>query len=131
MVVGTHGSTYGGNPLAMAVGEAAFDELSKPEFLERVRAMSNHLGQSLEGLKDRHPGLVLELRGKGLLRGLKLATPPKPIQAAARARRLLVGVAGDNVLRLAPPLIVDESHIAQAIDTLDAAFSAVRAEAAA
>ncbi|MBI1187912.1 MAG: acetylornithine/succinylornithine family transaminase [Alphaproteobacteria bacterium] len=131
MIVGTHGSTYGGNPLAMAVGEAAFDELSNPHFLERVRAMANHLGQSLEGLKDRHPELVLDVRGKGLLRGLKLSTAPKPIQAAARARKLLVGVAGDNVLRLAPPLIVDESHIAQAIDTLDAALNAIHAEAAA
>ncbi|MGE0044348.1 MAG: aspartate aminotransferase family protein [Hyphomonadaceae bacterium] len=131
MVRGTHGSTYGGNPLAMAVGEAAFDELSNPEFLERVRAIANHFGQSLEGLKDRHPELIVETRGKGLLRGLKLTTDPKPIQAAARARKLLVGVAGDNVLRVAPPLIIDESHVAQAIDTLDAAFNAIHAEAAA
>jgi acetylornithine/N-succinyldiaminopimelate aminotransferase len=131
MTRGVHGSTYGGNPLAMAVGEAAFDELSKPEFLERVRAMANHMGQSLEGLKDRHPELIVEVRGKGLLRGLKLTTDPKPIQAAARARKLLVGVAGENVLRLAPPLIVDESHVAQAIDTLDAAFNTIHAEAAA
>jgi acetylornithine/N-succinyldiaminopimelate aminotransferase len=131
MTRGVHGSTYGGNPLAMAVGEAAFDELTKPEFLEQVRSTANHLGQSLEGLKDRHPGLIVEVRGKGLLRGLKLTTDPKPIQAAARARKLLVGVAGENVLRLAPPLIVDESHIAHAIDTLDAAFNTIHAEAAA
>ncbi|MGE0829391.1 MAG: aspartate aminotransferase family protein [Hyphomonadaceae bacterium] len=131
MARGTHGTTYGGNPLAMAVGEAAFDELSKPEFLERVRAISNHFGQSLEGLRDRHPELILEVRGKGLLRGLKLSTDPKPVQAAARQRKLLVGVAGENVLRMAPPLIIDETHIAQAIDTLDAAFNAIHAEAAA
>ena len=131
MMRGTHGTTYGGNPLAMAVGEAAFEELSKPDFLERVRAISSHLGQSLEGLKDRHPELILDVRGKGLLRGLKLSTDPKPIQAAARARKLLVGVAGDNVLRLAPPLIIDESHVSQAIDVLDAALNAIHAEAAA
>jgi acetylornithine/N-succinyldiaminopimelate aminotransferase len=115
----------------MAVGEAAFDEISKPEFLEHVRAISSHLGQSLEGLKDRHPELVLEVRGKGLLRGLKLSTDPKPLQSAARERKLLVGVAGENVLRLAPPLIVEEGHVAQAIDTLDAVFNAIHAEAAA
>ncbi|MBL8548759.1 MAG: aspartate aminotransferase family protein [Hyphomonadaceae bacterium] len=131
MAFGVHGSTYGGNPLAMAVGEAAFDEISKPEFLEHVRAISSHFGQSLEGLKDRHPELILEVRGKGLLRGLKLSTPPKPLQQAARERKLLVGVAGENVLRFAPPLIVEEGHIAQAIDTLDAVFNAVHAEAAA
>ncbi len=131
MVRGTHGTTYGGNPLAMAVGEAAFEELSKPDFLERVRAISSHLGQSLEGLKDRHPELIVDVRGRGLLRGLRLSTDPKPIQAAARARKLLVGVAGDNVLRLAPPLIIDESHVSQAIDVLDAALNAIHAEAAA
>jgi acetylornithine/N-succinyldiaminopimelate aminotransferase len=131
MVKGVHGSTYGGNPLAMAVGEAAFDEISRPEFLEHVRAISNHLGQSLEGLKDRHPEFILEVRGKGLLRGLKLKVDPKPLQAAARERKLLVGVAGENVLRLAPPLIVEEGHVAQAIDTLDAVFNVLHAEAAA
>jgi len=131
MTRGVHGSTYGGNPLAMAVGEAAFEEIAQPAFLEHVRSVANHFGQSLEGLKDRHPELIVEVRGKGLLRGLKLTTDPKPIQAAARARKLLVGVAGENVVRLAPPLIVEEAHLAQAIDTLDAVFNEIHAEAAA
>src|SRR5262249_21825620 len=113
MVKGVHGTTFGGNPLAMAVGNACFDELSKPEFLERVRVMSNHLGQALEGLKDRHPNLVVETRGKGLLRGLKLRNDPKHIQAKLRERKVLVGVAGENVLRLAPPLIIDQTQISQ------------------
>lgn len=127
MVRGVHGTTFGGNPLAMAVGFAVFEELTRPAFLEHVRAMSNQLGQSLEGLKDRHPGYVLEVRGKGLLRGLRLSADPKPVQAAARAHGLLVGVAGENVVRMAPPLIVEEGHIAKAIEALDAALTTARA----
>lgn len=124
MVRGVHGTTFGGNPLAMAVGNACYDELSRPEFLLRVNAIANHLGQSLEGLKDRHPDLIVEVRGKGLLRGLKLTVDPKVIQGKLRDRKVLVGVAGDNVLRLAPPLIIDEAQLAQAIDAIDAALSA-------
>jgi acetylornithine/N-succinyldiaminopimelate aminotransferase len=131
MVKGVHGTTFGGNPLAMAVGNACFDELSKPEFLERVRATANQLGQALEGLKDRHPNLVVEVRGKGLLRGLKLKIDPKEIQAKLRDRKVLVGVAGDNVLRLAPPLVINESEISQAIDAIDAVLAAQMAEAGA
>ena len=81
MVKGVHGTTFGGNPLAMAVGNACFDELSKPELLEHVNIVANHLGQALEGVKDRHPNLVVEVRGRGLLRGLKLKIDPKPLQA--------------------------------------------------
>jgi acetylornithine/N-succinyldiaminopimelate aminotransferase len=123
MTKGVHGTTFGGNPLAMAVANAAFDELNRPEFLAHVRDMANHLGQAMVGLKDRHPGLVMDVRGKGLLRGLKLSVDPKPVQAAARARKLLVGVAGDNVLRLAPPLIITPDHISEAIAALDGALA--------
>ena len=131
MVRGTHGTTFGGNPLAMAVGDACFDILNAPEFLARVRDMSNHFGQALEGLKDRHADLVQEVRGKGLLRGLKLAIDPKPVQNAARERKLLVGVAGENVLRIAPPLIIEPAHIAEAVAALDGALTSVEAERAA
>ncbi len=131
MVKGVHGTTFGGNPLAMAVGNACYDELAKPEFLERVNIMANVLGQALEGVKDRHPDLVVEARGKGLLRGLKLKVDPKSIQAKLRQRRVLVGVAGDNVLRLAPPLIIDEAQVSQAIDAIDAVLAAQMAEAGA
>lgn len=130
MVRGTHGTTFGGNPLAMAVGLAVFDEIAKPAFLAHVNVMANQLGQGLESLKDRYPDLVVETRGKGLLRGLKLTIDPKLVQATARARRLLVGVAGDNVLRLAPPLIIEASHISDAIAALDSALADVRAKAA-
>ncbi len=126
MVVGTHGTTYGGNPLAMAVGEAVFDVLNEPEFLDGVRRVANYLGQQLHSLKDAHPDLVLDVRGKGLLRGLKLAANPKPVQGFARDRKLLVGVAGDNVLRLAPPLIITEEHVREAVSGLDAALGDAR-----
>lgn len=129
MVRGTHGTTFGGNPLAMAVGNTAYDMLHEPAFLEHVRDVSNHLGQALEGLKDRHPGYVLEIRGRGLLRGVKLASDPKPAQAAARDRKLLVGVAGENCVRLAPPLIIDGDHVTEAVAILDAAISDAKAAA--
>jgi acetylornithine/N-succinyldiaminopimelate aminotransferase len=125
MTRGVHGTTYGGNPLAMAVGNAAWDILAEHKFLEHVRDMSNHLGQALEGLKDRHPKTVVETRGKGLLRGLKLKVDPKTVQAAARNRKLLVGVAGDNVLRLAPPLILEPEHVSMAAELIDAALTDV------
>jgi len=131
MVVGVHGTTFGGNPLAMAVGNACYDELSKPEFLERVNVVANFLGQALEGVKDRHPDLVVETRGKGLLRGLKLKVNPKDIQAKLRARKVLCGVAGDNVLRLAPPLVVSEAELSQAIDAIDAVLAEHMAQAGA
>jgi acetylornithine/N-succinyldiaminopimelate aminotransferase len=131
MTKGVHGTTFGGNPLAMAVGNACFDEISKPEFLERVRKVSNQLGQALEGIKDRHPNLVVDVRGKGLLRGLKLKIDPKPIQAKLRDRKVLVGVAGDNVLRLAPPLIIDEAQISQAVAAIDAVLAEQMAQAGA
>ena len=131
MVKGVHGSTFGGNPLAMAVGNACYDELSKPEFLAHVNQVANHLTQALEGLKDRHPDLVVAVTGKGLLRGLKLKIDPKGVQGKLRDRRVLVGVAGDNVLRLAPPLIIDEAQIRQAVDAVDAALASQMAEASA
>jgi acetylornithine/N-succinyldiaminopimelate aminotransferase len=129
MVRGTHGTTFGGNPLAMAVGNTAYDMLHEPAFLEHVRDVSNHLGQALEGLKDRHPRYVLEIRGKGLLRGIKLASDPKPAQAAARDRKLLVGVAGENCVRLAPPLVIETAHVTEAVAILDAALSDAKATA--
>jgi acetylornithine/N-succinyldiaminopimelate aminotransferase len=131
MVKGVHGTTFGGNPLAMAVGNACYDELSKPEFLERVNVVANFLGQALEGVKDRHPDLVVETRGKGLLRGLKLKVDPKPIQLKLLERKVLTGVAGDNVLRMAPPLVITEAELSQAIDAIDAVLAEQMAQAGA
>lgn len=131
MVKGTHGSTYGGNPLAMAVGHAVWDELTRPELLEHVRRISGHFTQSLEGLKDTHPDLVVDVRGKGLLRGLKLTVDPLPVRTACFERGLLCGTAGDNVLRFAPPFIIDEKDVSEAVGIIDASLSAVRASKAA
>jgi acetylornithine/N-succinyldiaminopimelate aminotransferase len=132
MVKGVHGTTFGGNPLAMAVGNAVYDELSKPEFLAHVNKVANQLTQSLESLKDRHPDLVVAVTGKGLLRGLKLKIDPKPIQGEIRDQKhVLLGVAGDNVLRLAPPLNISEDEIRQAVDAIDAVLAAQPAKAGA
>lgn len=123
MRVGSHGSTYGGGPLAMAVGNVVFDELVSDGFLDQVNTVANTLKQGLASLKDRYPDLVEEVRGKGLLTGIKLSIVPKSVQVAARERKLLVGVAGDNVLRLAPPLIMTEQDARDAINILDAVLS--------
>ncbi len=123
-----HGTTFGGNPLAMAVGNACYDELSKPALAEHVNKIANHLGQALESLKDRHPDMVVATTGRGLLRGLKLKVDPKPIQGVLRERKVLVGVAGDNVLRLAPPLIIDEAQVSMA-DGRDRCGAGVKASA--
>jgi acetylornithine/N-succinyldiaminopimelate aminotransferase len=126
MVRGVHGTTFGGNPLAMAVGNAVFDLMAAPGFLSGVEEISNHFTQALHGLKDRHAGYVLDVRGKGLLRGLRLAGDPKAAQAHARSYKLLVGVAGDNVLRMAPPLIITPADVSTAIAALDEALTAAR-----
>lgn len=122
MVPGTHGSTYGGNPLAMAVGNAVFDEISKPEFLAHVIKVSNFLKQQFESLKDEFPDVVDELRGKGLLCGMKLKKPAVDVRRMALENGLLGGSAGDNVLRLAPALIITEDHVREAIGILRKCF---------
>ena len=126
MVPGTHGSTYGGNPLAMAVGNAVFDEISKPEFLDHVVKVSNFLKQQFEALKDEFPDVVLELRGKGLLCGMKLKKPAIDVRRMALDNGLLGGSAGDNVLRLAPALIITEDHVREAIGILRTCFEQAR-----
>jgi len=126
MVPGTHGSTYGGNPLAMAVGTAVFDEISKPEFLDHVTKISNFLKQQFEGLKDDFPDIVVELRGKGLLCGMKLTKSAVDVRKMAMSKGLLAGSAGDNVLRLAPPLIITEDHVREAMGVLRECFEEAR-----
>lgn len=127
MVPGTHGSTYGGNPLAMAVGNAVWDEISKPEFLEQVERVSNYLKQQFESLKDEFPDVVQELRGKGLLCGMQLKKPAVDVRAMMLEQNLLGGSAGDNVLRLAPPLIITEEHVREAVGILRKCFKEAQA----
>ncbi|MGB2387711.1 MAG: aspartate aminotransferase family protein [Henriciella sp.] len=124
MQPGSHGSTYGGNPLAMAVGNAVWDIVSAPDFLAQVREISAVMAQGLKSLEDRHPDKVLGVTGKGLLTGLRLKSAPKPVQNACREAGLLVGVAGDNVLRMAPPLIIDQTHVRDAVSIIDDVLSA-------
>jgi acetylornithine/N-succinyldiaminopimelate aminotransferase len=129
MVKGVHGSTFGGNPLAMAVAHAVFDEISTPEFLQRVVDVANQLGQALEGLKDRHPDLIEDVRGKGLLRGMKMKVDPLAVRQAVFEQGMLLGTAGGNVLRLAPPLIASERDISEAVAILDRALASFREKA--
>ncbi|PHS77781.1 MAG: hypothetical protein COB56_02300 [Robiginitomaculum sp.] len=123
MVVGTHGSTYGGGPLAMAVASAAFDELTNPELMANVNKMANFMTQQFERLKQDHPEVVEDVRGKGLLIGMKLKKKALDVRNLARAHKLLVGNAGDNVLRMAPPLIISEDNVREAVAILDAVFT--------
>jgi len=126
MVAGTHGSTFGGNPLAMAVGNAVLDVMTQDGFLAHVMQCSEHLEQGLGGLLDRHGDMIETVRGRGLMWGLKLRRPPAELQEAARRRGLLTVGAGDNTLRLLPPLIVEAADISQALDALDAALSELK-----
>ena len=126
MVPGTHGSTYGGNPMAMAVGNAAFDALTEPGMMEHVNKVSNFLKQQFEGLKDEFPDVVDELRGKGLLIGMRLKKTALTVRKNALTKGLLAGSAGDNVLRMAPPLIIDETHVREAIAILRECFEEAR-----
>ena len=123
MQPGTHGSTYGGNPLAMAVGRRVLQELTKPGFMDHVNQMSSALKQGMEALKDAHPDKIEDVRGKGLLLGMKLKVPNKEMRDAARDEGLLVGMAGQNVLRLAPPMIITQDEVSHALAALDRAFS--------
>lgn len=122
---GTHGSTFGGNPLATAVGEAVLDIVLEPGFLEGVRQKALRLRQGLARLQDQFPDLVAEVRGQGLLAGLKVTVAPADIVAAARAERLLVVGAGDNVVRLLPPLTVADHEISEGIERLSRALAHV------
>jgi acetylornithine/N-succinyldiaminopimelate aminotransferase len=123
MQPGSHGSTYGGNPLAMAVGNVVWDIISSEEFLAEVRRVSGTLAQGLKSLADSHPDKVEAVTGKGLLTGLKMKSDPKSLQGVCRDKNLLVGVAGANVLRLAPPLVITDEHVREATGIIDAALS--------
>ena len=121
MTPGTHGSTYGGNPLGMEVGNAVLDLVLAPDFLPHVEAIGNYLCQQLAGLLAEHPAVFEEVRGQGLLLGLKLRVPNTEFVAAARKQGLLVVGAGDNVVRLLPPLIIEEAQVREAMAMLSAA----------
>ncbi|MFN3859530.1 MAG: aspartate aminotransferase family protein [Caulobacter sp.] len=130
MTVGVHGSTFGGNPLAMAVGLAALDEIAKPETLENVREVAGYFVQQLSGLADRYPDVITEIRGKGLLIGLKLVPNNREFMALARDQKLLVAGGGDNMVRMLPSLLITQEEAREAVQKLEATCEVVRAKAA-
>jgi acetylornithine/N-succinyldiaminopimelate aminotransferase len=124
---GTHGSTFGGNPLATAVGCAVLDAVLEPGFLEGVQQKALRLKQGLAAVKDAHPALVEEVRGQGLLAGIKVMVAPAEVVKAALGEKLLVAGAGDNVVRLLPPLNIADEEIADALQRLSRALDRVAA----
>jgi acetylornithine/N-succinyldiaminopimelate aminotransferase len=131
MVIGTHGSTYGGNPLAMAAGQAVFDVIANDEFLANVRQMGERLRSALEQMIPNHDHLFESVRGKGLMLGIKMKTDSRAFVNWLRGQGLLTVAAGDNVMRVLPPLIIDESHIREFVESLSAAAAQYEVPAAA
>jgi len=121
MTAGTHGSTYGGNPLACAVGAKVVEIITAPGFLEDLRRNATNFLQSLEGLVAAHPDVFEAVRGQGLMLGLKCRVPAADLVKAAQGQHLLTVPAADNVVRLLPPLTISEDELAEAIIRLDAA----------
>jgi acetylornithine/N-succinyldiaminopimelate aminotransferase len=121
MTAGTHGSTFGGNPLAMAVGNAVLDVIAADGFLDRMKNNALLLKQRLAELKDRHAAVIAEVRGEGLLMGLRMVPPVTEMVDELRSEKMLTVAAGDNVVRLLPPLIIGEKEIAEAIGCIDRA----------
>ncbi len=121
MTAGTHGSTFGGNPLAMAVGNAVLDIIMADGFLDRMKQNALLLKQRLAELKDRHASVIAEVRGEGLLIGLRMIPQVSEMVDELRTEKMLTVAAGDNVLRLLPPLTIGEKEIAEAIGCIDRA----------
>lgn len=130
MTAGTHGSTFGGNPLATAVGNAVLDVVLADGFLDSVSRRSLNLKQKLAQLKDSFPAIIEDIRGQGLMMGIKCKVPNTEFQAIALDHRLLTIAAGDNVVRLLPPLVVTDSDIAEAVSKLEMTCRALQAQKA-
>ncbi len=121
MSAGTHGSTFGGNPLAMAVGNAVLDVMTADGFLDHVRKTALLLKQRLAEIRDRYPSVLAEVRGEGLLMGLRMVPPASTMVDELRAEKMLTVSAGDNVVRLLPPLIIGEAEVSEAVARIDRA----------
>ncbi len=130
MVVGTHGSTYGGGPLAMAAGQAVLDVVANDEVLAHVTRMSERLRGALEQMIPNHDGLFEGVRGLGLMLGLKMKTDSRAFVTHLRDHGLLTVAAGDNVMRVLPPLVIEEAHVAEFVERLSAAARAYEVPAA-
>jgi acetylornithine/N-succinyldiaminopimelate aminotransferase len=129
LTAGSHGSTFGGNPLAMAVANGVLDVVLADGFLDHVAAMGLRLKQRLAAIADEHDEIIEDVRGQGLMLGLKCQVPNQKLLAALRAEKLLTVQAGDNVVRFLPPLIVTETEIDEACAKLDAACVALKSGA--
>ncbi len=125
MTAGVHGTTYGGNPLAMAVGNAVLDVVLEDDFLDDVSRKSLLMKQGLASIADEFPEIVEEIRGTGLLLGIKCRVPNTTLNTALRDQKLLAVPAGENVIRLLPPLIVSDGEIRDALDRIRAGAKAV------
>jgi len=128
MTAGTHGSTFGGNPLAMSAANAVLDVMLAPGFFEHVQRIGLLFKQRLAEIKDRYPSVLAEVRGEGLLVGLRAMVPAGELVDALRAEKMIAVAAGDNVVRLLPPLIVGEPEIAEGIARLDRACKRLAAQ---
>ena len=129
MTPGTHGTTYGGNPLAMAVGNAVMEVVTGPGFLETVNDRASEFKQDLSGIVDRYPDVFADVRGQGLLAGLKCVVPNGEVMSRLREHNVLTVVAGDNALRLLPPLTVTAEEIRLALSTIESVAKEIRADA--
>ncbi len=127
MVTGTHGTTFGGNPLAMAVGNAVLDVILADGFLDHVNDVTLVFRQGLESLKDRFPDIIEEIRGKGLMMGIKARVPAADLLQAMRAQKVLAVMAGENVVRLLPPLIITAEEARDGLARIEKAAEALSA----
>ena len=130
MTAGSHGSTYGGNPLATAVGAAVLDVVTADGFLDNVKRQASSLKQTLASLKDSYPDVIEDIRGEGLMMGIKCKVKNTDFQAAALAEKMLVIGAGDNVVRLVPPLVIGDADVREAAAKLDKACQSLSANKA-
>ena len=121
MVIGTHGSTYGGNPLACAAGQAVLDVVANDEFLDHVRRISERLRGALEQMIPNHDHLFEGVRGVGLMLGVKMKSDSRAFVNYLREHGLLTVAAGDNVMRVLPPLVIEETHVAEFVERLSKA----------
>ena len=119
MVPGTHGSTYGGNPLAMAAANAVLDVINEPDFLSSIIKKGNKLKDDLTSLVQKHPSVLESVRGVGLMLGVKSIGPNLELMTALRENKLLTVVAGENVVRILPPLNVSEDELDEAVQKID------------
>jgi len=131
MVIGTHGSTFGGNPLAMAAGQAVLDVVANEEFLAQVRMKGERLRSALEQMIPNHDHLFESVRGTGLMLGIRMRADSRAFVNYLRTKGILTVSAGDNVMRVLPPLVIEEEHIREFVDGLSAAAAEYEVPAAA